>query len=197
MNKKIVIYGGSFNPPHVGHMADVENVLRNFKCDEIWIVPSRDRLDKHIGTPGKHRVQMLKLSIKGFFSNPTVPIKISDMELKRKKMTTTVDTKKELAERYPQNTFYFLIGSELLREIKSTWVRGKELWRSTRFLAIKNPLVNIRFSLPENIRVLDKEVVWLNISSTMVRRLLKEGYSGEPYIHPKVARYIKKNKLYK
>jgi len=197
-HKKIVLYGGSFNPPHIGHAIAVEAVLRNFKCDEIWIMPSSERLDKRIGISGKDRAAMLNIMIKEFFSHhPATPIKISQLELNRPGLTTTFDTKTELERLYPKNRFYFLIGSDLLWDIRNKWVKGRELWRSAYFLAIRKPGAKIPPKMPPNIKLVDKDIVWVNVSSTLVRDFIKKGYSGIPYIHPRVAKYIKKYKLYK
>ena len=197
-HKKIVLYGGSFNPPHIGHAIAVEAVLRNFKCDEIWIMPSSERLDKRIGISGKDRAAMLNIMIKEFFSHhPATPIKISQLELNRPGLTTTFDTKTELERLYPKNRFYFLIGSDLLWDIRNKWVKGRELWRSAYFLAIRKPGAKVPSKMPTNIKLEDKDIVWVNVSSTLVRGFIKKGYSGIPYIHPEVARYIKRNKLYK
>lgn len=197
MSKKIVIYGGSFNPPHIGHMIAIEAVLRNFKCDEIWIMPSSDRRDKHIGVSGRDRINMLKISVREFFAKSKTKIKISDLEIKRPGLTTTYDTKTELERLYPKNKFYFLIGSELLWDIRYDWVKGNELWQSANFLAIRKPETKVPKRLPPNIRLVDKDIIWVNISSTLVRNFIKKGYSGIPYIHPKIAAYIKKSGLYR
>ena len=195
--KKIVIYGGSFNPPHVGHAIAIEAVLRNFPCDEIWIMPSSERLDKHIGTSGTHRINMLKIMLREHFPHPATKLHISRLELNRPGLTTTFDTKTELEKLYPKNRFYFLIGSDLLWDIRNKWVKGRELWRSAYFLAIRKPGAKIPPKMPPNIKLVDKDIVWVNVSSTLVRDFIKKGYSGIPYIHPEVARYIKRNKLYK
>src|SRR3989338_6735268 len=195
--KKIVIYGGAFSPPHVGHAIAIEAVLRNFPCDEIWIMPSSERLDKRIGIFGKDRVAMLKIMIKEFFAKSKIPIKISVLELNRPGLTTTYATKSELERLYPKNKFYFLIGSELLWDIRNKWVKGRELWRSAYFLAIRKPGEKIPPKMPPNIKLVDNDIVWVNVSSTLVRDFIKKGYSGIPYIHPEVARYIKKYGLYR
>ena len=195
--RRVVIYGGSFNPPHVGHAIAMEAVLRNFKCDEIWIMPSSERLDKRIGVSGKDRVAMLKIMIKEFFAKSKSPIKISMLELNRPGLTTTYATKSELEKRYPKNRFYFLIGSELLWNIRDKWVEGKELWSSANFLAIRRPGTKVPPKMPPNIKLVDKDIIWLNISSTLVRNFIKKSHSGIPYIHPQVAAYIKKHGLYK
>jgi len=195
--KKIVIYGGSFNPPHIGHAIAIEAVLRNFECDEIWIMPSSERKDKHIGTPGKHRVKMLNILIREFSGRSAVPVKISMLELDRPGLTTTYDTKIELEKKYPGNKFYFLIGSELLWNIRYDWIKGNELWNNANFLAIRKPETEVPDKLPPNIKLVDKDIVWVNISSTIIRNFIKKGYSGIPYLLPKISAYIKKNGLYK
>lgn len=204
--KKIVIYGGSFNPPHIGHAIAIEAVLRNFKCDEIWVMPSSERLDKKIGVSGKHRINMLKIALHEYFPPSSsfaglrraVPIiKISDLEIKRPRLTTTYDTMRELKKLYSKDKFYFLIGSELLWDIRYKWVRGRELWKTCYFLAIRKPNVNIPSKLPPNIKTVDKDIVWVNISSTLIRNFIKKGYSGILYINSRVYAYIKRNKLYK
>ncbi len=214
--KKIVIFGGAFNPPHVGHMTGIEAVLRNFPADEIWLLPSADRRDKKIDVSGKHRVRMLKICLSEFFNPTPLPpplvkrrgqdkelvqslpkIIISDLELRRPSLSTTFDTKKKLEKLYPKYKFYFLIGSPLLGDIRNKWVKGKELWKSAHFLALMKPGAKIPSRLPRNIKVLDQNIIWLDMSSTQIRILLRTGYSGIPYVTPSVAKYIKKNGLYK
>lgn len=186
-------------------MIAIEAVLRNFPCDEIWIMPSSDRLDKHIGISGKHRVNMLKIALNEYFprlrlrsgEQGNIKIKISELELRRPRLTTTYETMTKLNKLYPHNKFYFLLGSELLWNIRYKWVRGRELWRSCYFLAVRKPGAKIPSKLPPNIKIIDKDIIWVNISSTLVRKFIKKGYSGIPYIHPKVASYIKRKSLYK
>ncbi len=194
--KKIIIYGGSFSPPHIGHIIAIEAAIRNFLCDEIWIMPSSERLDKRIAIPGEHRMRMLAISLREFFPRARAKIKIKDIELRRPRLTTTYDTKQELEKKYPRCVFYFLIGSELLWDIENTWVKGKELWRTANFLAVRKPDEKIPHPLPKNVQVLEKGIIWLNISSTRIRELIGKGYEGVPYIHPRVARYIKRHRLY-
>lgn len=173
--RKIIIYGGAFNPPHIGHAIAIESAMRLFACDEIWLMPSSDRRDKKISVSGKHRIKMLELTLAELFSNPPAPIKISTLELDRPALTTTYDTVLELNKKYPNREFYFIVGADIVGDIENKWVNGKELIKIAKFIPIK--------------KVGD-------ISSTFVRKLITEGHSGIPYILPAVAKYIKDNGFY-
>lgn len=198
--KKIVIYGGSFNPPHIGHAVALETVLRLFECDEVWVIPSANRIDKPDLIEGKHRYRMLEIMLKEFFSPPAretkIPVKLSRMEIDRPKLTTTLDTKRGLEKTYPEIEFWFLIGSDLLFDIETHWVDGKKLYESANFLAIKRPGYPAPKKPPKHFVLLEKGTVWPMVSSTLVRGLIREGRSPLPYVSLGVADYIKKHQLY-
>lgn len=195
--KKIVIFGGAFNPPHIGHGLMIENTIRLFECDGIWVMPSADRLDKKIEVNAEHRFKMAKIMIKETFPKPAIPIFISDLEIKRKRPTTTYDTIMELDKKYPKHKFCFLIGSDSLNDIKSKWVKGKILWRKLNFVV--TPRINFKIpqNLPPHCEILTDKINGLDISSTFLRGIINQGYSGMPYITKGVAEYILKHKLYK
>jgi nicotinate-nucleotide adenylyltransferase len=196
--KKIVIYGGAFNPPHIGHTIAIENILRFFPCDEVWVVPSADRHDKQISVSGDDRLKMFNIMIDEIFPDSKVPILISDVELKRGIMTTTLDTKLELEKKHPEHQFFFQMGSDVIGDIKSGWLKGRELFETANFIVTKRLGSSLPKELPKNSVILgDKQVISIDISSTLIRRLLARGYSGMPYITKGVAEYIKENKLYK
>src|SRR3989344_4911801 len=194
MNKQIALYGGTFSPPHLGHASVVEALLRLFTCDEIWIMPSTDRRDKSVSIAAEHRIKMLKIMIAELFPKLKIPILISDFELRLKKPTVTYKTLKLLKEKYSNHGFHFVIGSENLGVIETKWVNGKKLFQEADFIAIKNPLVSLPNKLPSRITIID-DVAWSDISSTFVRKLLAQGYSGLPYLTKGVAEYIAESKI--
>ena len=192
--KKVVVYGGAFSPPHLGHAAIIENVLRYFPCNEIWVMPSADRYDKKITASADHRLQMLAIIIQELFPNPIVPIKISSLEIEQKNPATTYRTKLLLEKLYPENQFYFLVGSDIFPDIEKSWTDGKELFATANFLVVKRP----GFNLPEtvlNVHVL-KSANSLNISSTTIRNLIQNGHTTLPHLSQGVALYIKEKNLY-
>jgi len=194
--KKVALCGGAFSPPHLGHASLIEAILRLFPCDEVWVMPSADRRDKKISAPGKTRMEMLEILIQELFPNSKIPILISDFELQMNKPTATYETLQALKERYPDHNFHFVLGSENIDMIETKWVNGKKLFQEANFIALKNPLIPAPNKLPPNITILD-DIPWTNISSTFIRKLLIEGYSGIPYITRGVAEYIKLHSLYK
>ncbi|HEY4474962.1 MAG TPA: nicotinate-nucleotide adenylyltransferase [Candidatus Paceibacterota bacterium] len=195
MKKKIAIYGGAFSPPHIGHASITEAVLRLFPCDEIWLMPSADRHDKKVSALGRNRLEMLQLMISELFPNPQIPILISDIELKRGKPTITFETKEELENKFPDYEFHFVLGSDLLDSIEEKWINGRELFDKMNFLAIKNPNISLPDRLPSHLILLE-DVVWVNISSTFVRKIISDGFSGMPYLSKDVSNHIKKERLY-
>lgn len=195
-NKKIVIYGGSFNPPHIGHASGIETILRLFTCDEIWVMPSANRRDKPNLVDGKHRFNMLKIMLDEFFSDIKIPVKLSRLEIDEPKLSTTFHTKQELEKKYPNMEFWFLIGSDLLLDIQDKWVNGKELYNSTNFVVFQKSGSVLTQNLPKNFVLLNLETVWMGASSTFIRNLLSQNYPPIPYVSLGVANYIKKHHLY-
>ncbi len=111
---KIGILGGTFNPVHIGHLILAEEVREKLKLDKIIFIPTalpphKDNMDI---APAGDRLKMLKLAIKGnkFFG-------VSDIEIKRKGRSYTIDTIKELKNKFVNDELYFIIGSDLLKYI--------------------------------------------------------------------------------
>ena len=197
-DKKIVIYGGAFNPPHVGHAAAIENIIRLFPCDEVWVMPSVGRHDKSLSVSSDDRLAMLQIMIDKAFPNSKVPIVVSDFEARKGVSTTTLETKEQLERLYPNYGFYFQVGTDIVGDIKDKWFKGRELFESANFIVMKRVGAPLPKELPKkSILLVDKQVASIDISSAFVRRLIARGYSGMPYITRSVAEYIKTNKLYK
>ena len=110
MKKKVAIFGGSFNPPHIGHMKVVELVRESFPCDEIWLMPSGNRRDKKMAVADNHRIEFAKMMAKELqqsFENQNSPlIRVSTDEINNPSLTATIDTLRDLEKNYPDNEFY-------------------------------------------------------------------------------------------
>ena len=116
---QIGIFGGSFNPPHLGHLRAAQNLLANGRIDEVWLMPCYAHVwQKKLALP-KHRLAMTR-----FLENKK--IKVSALETEQKKPVYTIETLKLLSSRYPQHCFFWIIGAKSLAEL-AKWEKPDEV----------------------------------------------------------------------
>ena len=217
MTNKIGLFGGSFNPVHIGHLRAAEEIKELLKLDKIIYIPtSVHPLKKSRNIPdGKKRYQMLKLAVSG---NPD--FEVSDIELKRKGPSYTIDTLKYFSKRYKRKEFYFILGTENLSNIDE-WKHYHELFQYSNFAVMKRPGVKFikgKSIFPSPLRRMfkfiestdsieayehksSKKLIFVNIrgiriSSTRVRKLIKDKKSIRYFVPNNLNTYILKNKLY-
>ena len=196
LHKTIVIFGGSFNPPHLGHAHAIATIEKFFPCDEIWVMPSDSRRDKTIVVAGGHRLAMLNAMIAELFQHSAVPVKVSSLELDRGKPTSTYETFLELKKVYPDITFYFMVNSDVAGDIKEKWMDGEKLFREAHFLVMQRPPFEIPRVLPPHTVILKNAPVGAPVTSTEIRALIASGKPFVQYVAASVAAYIKDCKLY-
>lgn len=108
---KIGIYGGTFNPPHIGHLRAAIGAVRSLGLDKLLVIP--DRIAPHKELPEgsaspEQRLEMLRIAFRN------VPeIEVSDIELRRDGVSYTVDTVTELREQYPEDELILLMGTDM------------------------------------------------------------------------------------
>ena len=188
---KIAIYGGSFNPMHIGHEKIVDYVLKNLDMDKIIIIP--------VGIPS-HRENNLEQSdtrlkiCKEIFKN-NKKVEVSDIEIKNEGKSYTYDTLLKLIEIYGKdNEFFEIIGEDSLKNLK-TWKNYKELLNLCKFIVFrrkddKNTEIDSEFLNNKNIIILENE--YYNISSTEIRNKVKNGEDITELVNEKVKNLIKK-----
>lgn len=177
--KWVGFFGGSFNPPHLGHLLAAIYGLKQFELDEVWFVPAfRHRLAKEL-LPFDDRVKMCELLVKGMTSR----LKVSTFEGDRKTDGKTLNTLLALRRKYKHHHFSLLIGSDLLKETKK-WHRFKEI--ENRFSTLVVP----RGTTTEG------GIAIPDISSREIRKRRKNKASLSELVTPEVAAYIFDNALY-
>lgn len=123
---KIAIYGGSFNPPHVGHVAAAEAAVRCLRPDKLLIVPARKPPHKEImasDPPPEVRAQLCRLAF------AQIPIaQVSDLELRRESVSYTVDTLRAIHQTYPEAQLFLLMGTDMLESF-TQWYAFEEIAR--------------------------------------------------------------------
>ncbi|MGM0508157.1 MAG: nicotinate-nucleotide adenylyltransferase [Fusobacteriota bacterium] len=185
---KIGIYGGSFNPIHLGHLIISEYVRVEAKLDKIIFIP--------VGIPShrennlvsnKIRYNMIEASIK---DNPF--FEVSDIEIKQNKTCYTYDTLKKLKKKYPDDQLFEIIGEDSAIDLPN-WKNINKLKKMTNFIVFKRKGYNYQKS-EKNILVLDNPII--EISATNIRNRIKLGKSIRYLVPEGARRIIKRKELY-
>ncbi len=188
--KRIGILGGTFNPVHIGHLAIAQTVLDEFKLDKVIFVPSNlppHKRKKNV-ISARERYQMLCLAVKG---NPCFDI--SDFEIKRKGKSYSIHTVNYFLEQFSKKTkFFFIIGSDMLAGLTS-WKKFEELNRKVNFVAVNRKGFE---KVKSKTKVKKIDTLDLGISSSYIRRCLRNGKTVKYLLPESVSNYIDKRKLY-
>ena len=202
---RVVLYFGSFNPIHKGHLSIADYVIDSGLCDEMWLVVSPNNpLKKKVDLLDEDkRLEMAKLAVSEWRND----IKICDIEYHLSKPSFTIHTILELSKRYPNIEFHLLMGEDNIFTFDK-WHQWIELARKVNILIYPRCVNNI--NVRKKIEALTKignfvkskflyleEAPLIDISSTEIRHklLMKEDISG--YTAKSVIEYINNNKLYK
>ena len=191
---RIAIYGGSFNPMHIGHEKIVDYVLNNLNMDKIIIIP--------VGIPS-HRENNLEQSdtrlkiCKEIFKG-NKKIEVSHIEIKSEGKSYTYDTLLKLMDLYGENNEFFeIIGEDSLKSLK-TWKNYEELLKICKFIVFrrkddKNIQIDEEFLNNKNIIILENE--YYDISSTEIRNMVKNNEDISAFVNKKVKKLIEKEYL--
>jgi nicotinate-nucleotide adenylyltransferase len=187
---KVGILGGTFNPVHIGHLILAEEAREKLGLDKIIFIPAsipphKSNLDI---APAADRLNMLKLAVKG-----NKYFKVSDIEIRRKGYSYTIDTLKELKNIYRGDELYFIIGSDLLKYLNE-WKDLDEIIKMVKFVVATRPGFPFE-GIPDYIRTLPIRAV--DVSAFEVRKCVAEKKSFGYLVTDKVFDYIKKRKLYR
>lgn len=190
--ERIGIMGGTFDPVHIAHLVIAQEVLEKLKLRQVWFVPSfipPHKKDNRVSKP-QHRLKMLKLATEN-----DKRFSISDVELKRKGISYTVDTLKELSLSNPGIKLYLILGVDNLKYL-STWKEPEEVYGLAQVVLVRRP----GYRLPSGNRWVEKAVtieapLW-EVSSSQIRERVKAGLSISYWVPEKVRKYIEKHKLY-
>ncbi|HZJ76071.1 MAG TPA: nicotinate-nucleotide adenylyltransferase [Oscillospiraceae bacterium] len=200
-NNKIGIVGGTFDPVHYGHLFIAQTALDELNLNKVLFIPTGKPPHKRekLITEAYRRIDMLKLAIEG---NPKFDI--STTEIVREKTSYTIDTIKELQQYYNKKTkFYFIVGSDAFIKIEA-WKEYKNLLGLTKFVVMARQIFKDQL-LDEKIKLLTEEynaditrleIPILDISSTDIRRRIREGRSIKYLLPGDVEAYIFNYGLY-
>jgi nicotinate-nucleotide adenylyltransferase len=194
---RIGILGGTFDPPHAGHLALAHAAADQLLLDEVLFLPANKNPFKKAvsSTAPKHRVAMVQRMVA---QEPGMAL--SDMEITRGGVSYTVDTLGELQMVRPAE-YWFILGADAVKGL-SEWRNPQRLLRLCRLaVAIRPPESEDRImsKIPEEFRekVDMVQMKPLDVSSTDLRERLARSANVTPWIAPAVMKYIQENKLYR
>jgi nicotinate-nucleotide adenylyltransferase len=187
---KIGILGGTFDPIHYGHLILGEQVRGQLGLDRVLFVPAYrpPHKDGRGILTARHRLKMAGLAVRRnkYFA-------VSDIEVRRRGTSYTVDTLRAIRRRYPGARLYFICGSDLVSEIP-TWKDAAEVHRLARFVLAKRPGYGRRLKGRDYRKI---HVAQVDISSSSLRRLVRMGRSIRYLTPDAVVTYIERHRLYR
>lgn len=186
--KKVGILGGTFNPPHVGHLIIANEVRHALDLDEVRLMPTALPPHKDAGgyaTPDQ-RLHMVKLAVADVEGLVACPF-----EVERGGVSYTYDTMASITARKPGTEFHFIIGGDMI-DMLPDWYRIEDLIKLVKFVGVKRP--QSKGESPYPIQFVDTPEIYL--SSTLVRQRFTEGGTVTFLTPPAVERYIRQEELY-
>lgn len=168
--RRIGVLGGTFDPPHVGHLVTAVNVRHLLGLDVVLMVVANEPWQK-VGhrtiTPAPQRLDMVLAAVDGVEG-----VEASDLEIRRGGPSYSVDTITQLGERHPEAELFLIVGADAAAELH-TWRRPEELARRCRLVVVDRP--GAETTLPEGFDGRRVEVPRLEVSSTDLRARAVDG----------------------
>jgi nicotinate-nucleotide adenylyltransferase len=188
--RRIGLFGGTFDPPHLGHLALAECARDQLDLERVIFVPAGSPPHKRRAerSSAPRRVAMTRLAVRG-----NRAFRISLLEVRRQGPSFTVDTLLDLARRFPGCRLYLLLGADSLADF-ANWHRPREILRLATLVVAERPGVRGRVG-PR------RGVVWLenfavDISSSAIRARARAGRSVRYLVPEAVERYIVRHRVY-
>ncbi len=188
MKKRVGILGGTFNPPHIGHLIIANEVYNALKLEEVRFMPNAIPPHKQLDTrvSEEQRISMLELAI------DEIPfMKVEDIELRKGGTSYTYDTMVLMREREPDTEFYFIIGGDQV-EYLPNWYRINDLLLLVQLVGVARPNTTIETAYP----IITVDIPQIDVSSTFIRTRLKNDETTKFILPDAVREYIEKEKLY-
>lgn len=198
--KKIIIFGGAFNPPLNSHFLLAEQIVNEFvDVEKVIFVPVNSQYKKNeVVISNEHRLNMLKLVCD---KNPK--FEVSTVELDAGRALNTIETLNIMQEKYPQYEIMFTTGTDNLREFE-TWTGASQILEKYKLLilerdndCVEDIIASDSFLTSNKASFIKLEdSVRSKLSSTLVREKIRQGKSIRYLTPDEVWEYIKNNKLY-
>lgn len=192
-SRPIGLFGGAFNPPHRGHLLAASEALRRLKLARVIFVPAGvpPHKARHDLAPARDRLRMVRLAVARHAG-----LGASDLEIRRRRVSFTIDTVRAFRRRLPGRELVFIVGADSVREIP-TWHRWRELLASTRFAVVARPGHRLAALRGHADRFTLLKVMGVDCSASRLRGRLRRGLAVGRALPPAVRRYIRRRGLYR
>ncbi len=196
--RKIGLFGGSFNPVHKGHINLAVSIKEQLGLDKVIFIPSGEAPHKSSSeyANAADRLEMCQLAVSEypFFE-------VSDFEINRQGKSYSIYTVKHFKELYPDDRLYLMVGSDMLLYFDK-WYEYEEILKNVTLTAVSREGTDFEV-LEQTAEKLRKygEIIIVNnrafpVSSTFLRKMIKNNEDTSCYLHEKVVKYIMLEKLY-
>ncbi|MBY0314136.1 MAG: nicotinate (nicotinamide) nucleotide adenylyltransferase [Bdellovibrionales bacterium] len=212
-NDLIAIYGGTFDPFHMGHIYCIQSILEKSKIDRVFVVPAaQNPLKQAQEIPSaSQRLEMARIGVADFDN-----VAVDDQEIKRGGKSYTVDTIKTYLKEYEPQQIHLVIGLDEFYQFH-LWKNFETILESCNLIVVSRPgnllpatKEDLSEPLQKYVGAIDRNYIalttgrsveflrvkGLDIASTEIRKLLKTGRGVEKFLDMKVEEYIKENNLY-
>lgn len=185
---RVGILGGSFDPPHLGHLLVARQTKKIMNLDQVWLMPYFAHGWASTSSSPEHRFAMTKLI-------QEEDIIASPEEIKIPTKNYTIETIRRLKEKYPHD-FFWIIGSDILPELER-WKEHQQLTKEVAFLIFPRNGYPLPKRLPVGFRLISSaDLITSNISSAIIRGRIRKGLSVKKLIPKAISMYIQKHNLY-
>jgi len=213
--RRVGLFGGTFNPIHLGHLRGAEEIRETFDLREIIFIPAAIPPHKTLENVADS-YSRLEMARQAAATNPL--FSVSDAELERPGKSYSVDTVRSFLAGGPDSDFFFILGRDAFAEIE-TWMEYQELFSLCNFVVmVRSGFENTPLSsrIPKSLapvfrydekggcwvhrsghRLYFKEILFLDISSTRIRELIGQGRSVRYLVPEEVGAYIDRKGLYR
>ena len=195
---RLGVFGGTFDPVHMGHLIAAEDARAALRLDEVLFVPAGEPWFKSYRriTPARHRLAMVRLAVR---DNPRFGV--SDMEIRREGPSYTIDTLADLRRDRPDAELFVILGVDALREI-DRWRNPRSLFQMATVVGMARAGASLDVSVlnaaipgaSDRLRLVDSALI--DISGTDIRRRVADESSIRYRVPLAVERYIRDHSLY-
>ncbi len=188
--RRIGLLGGTFDPPHLGHLVVAEVARVELRLDETHLVVAGDPWMKEDISPVEHRLRMVELAIED-----DDHLVLNRTEVDREGVTFTVDTLEQLRAQEPEAELFFLLGADAAQKLPQ-WKEVERSLELATFVAVSRPGYEVALDDPILRQLHVLEAPSIGISSTDLRRRFRHGLAVRYQLPAAVEAYVREHGLY-